>query len=83
MPEISAMQSQLKVVRLPTRVWLLLQAPGSNVRRWSSMNWYEHGVLVVNRCINEDLIHWDNPDDLVDVDKVKAGFGPRRDRYAC
>eukprot|EP00877_Chromochloris_zofingiensis_P011790 jgi/Chrzof1/6865/Cz02g01120.t1 len=66
------------------QMWVLeynFKAPGSNVRRWSSMNWYEHGVLVVNRCINEDLIHWDNPDDLVDVDKVKAGFGPRRDSF--
>jgi hypothetical protein len=62
-------------------VYLLLpQEAGSDYRRWSSMNWYELGVLVVNRSINEDVAAL--PDDLDSrhIDPQDFPFSPRRDR---
>jgi hypothetical protein len=59
---------------------LLLQEAGSDDRRWSSMNWYELGSLVVNRSINEDVAAL--PDDLDSrhIDPKDFPFAPRRDR---
>ncbi|GBF89174.1 hypothetical protein Rsub_01891 [Raphidocelis subcapitata] len=55
--------------------------PASEERRWASMNWYEDGLLVVNRSINEDRIEL--PADLasvrLDPAALRARMAPRRD----
>lgn len=64
------------------RFWVLefiIKEAGADDRRWSSMNWYELGALVVNRSINEDNAVL--PDDLETrhIDPKDFPFAPRRD----
>jgi hypothetical protein len=58
----------------------LPQEAGHDDRRWSSMNWYELGVLAVNRSINEDVAALPEDLDSRHIDPKDFPFAPRRDR---